>query len=676
MRFIFLLLLLFCLPAHTDELYALDPVVVTDSQSRRLLQDSPSYVQVLSKAMLENAQATNLEEALRLFPGVQLRDIHGKTGKGVYVQGLDSNRVLILLDGLPLSSTTGSTVDTSQFGTVDIERIEMIKGASSALYGSAAMGAVINIISKQPSKNSVTLGIKGTEYGKHQVNSGMLGDYRLYGKGLYRLLGGRVAVDVDHRQSQGYDLDPSTYSTSSPSGHKSNASALFALPISADNPADEAFIKLARYGEDVSYNMLKKGGHKGVKDELLKRNRLALGAHKTFSKHQLKLAYMHETQQDNSDQLHINTSLIAGNLWRESNYSQQKGSLSWLYLPQEFAQGRAEFLLGVEYFSERLQQEKTETKLSNSGLPADARVTALANGSYKVSVDEIKNAKHQRYELYSQMILPFLDSWQFTLGARWQHDEKFGAHSSPKLNLLWSHAWGKHQFQWRSSYALGYRVPDLKSRYFIFDHSINGYKVIGNADLKPETSHNLQASWHYVYAQDFALDLSVFRNQLQDLISATPSGKTEQAGRVVIYTYGNIARARTQGYEISSQWLQLSWLKQGLSYSYLQAKDLATNEPLLLRSTHQVKLNWDILFSPTLSLNVNAQIEDKLLVQKNQYSPRLSQWHANFKYRPTDYLKLYSGVNNLFNEVRDLRNPYDRRAIKNRHIYAGLEFHF
>lgn len=676
MRFIFLLLLLFCLPAHTDELYALDPVVVTDSQSRRLLQDSPGYVQIVSKSMLENAQATNLEEALRLLPGVQLRDIHGKTGKGVYVQGLDSNRVLILLDGLPLSSTTGSTIDTSQFGTVDIERIEMIKGASSALYGSAAMGAVINIISKQPSKNSVTLGIKGTEYGKHQVNSGMLGDYRLYGKGLYRLLGGRVAVDVDHRQSQGYDLDPSTYSTSSPSGHKSNASALFALPISIDNPADEAFIKLARYGEDVSYNMLKKGGHKGVKQEVLTRHRLALGANKSLSKHRFKFDYMYEAQQDNSDQLHIDTSLLAGNLWRKANYNQQKSALSWGYIPQEFAQGRAEFLLGVEYFAEHLQQEKTETKLSNSGLPADAKVTALANGSYKVVVDEIKGAKHQRYELYSQMILPLLDSWQFTLGGRWQYDAKFGAHSSPKLNLLWSHAWGKHQFQWRSSYALGYRVPDLKSRYFIFDHSINGYKVIGNADLKPETSHNLQASWHYVYAQDFALDLSVFRNQLQDLISATPSGKTEQSGRVVIYTYGNIARARTQGYEISSQWLQLSWLKQGLSYSYLQAKDLATNEPLLLRSTHQIKLNWDVLFSPTLSLNLNAQIEDKLLVQKNQYSPTLSAWHANFKYRPTDYLKLYSGVNNLFNEVRELRNPYDRRAIKKRHIYAGLEFHF
>lgn len=660
--------------------YELDPVIVTDSQSPRLLSESPSAVEVVSKDMIENINASNLEEALRILPGLQLRDIHGKSGKGVYVQGLNSNRVLILIDGLPISSTTGSTVDTSQLGVVDIERIEFIKGASSALYGSAAMGAVVNVITRKQSKNSIKLGFKGSDFGKYQVEQGVLSEYRAYAQGVHSFFNGRMSISVDHRQSQGYDLTPESYSTSLPSGYKNNASVLFALPITDDNPSDEVFIKLDAYRENISRRILKKGDHKGRKQEQLNRNRLDFGANKTLNKHRLRFNYMHESQKDNSDQLHENPDLIAGNLWRESHYHQNKASLSWLYQPEEFAHAKAEFLIGAEFFNENLDQFKTETKLSNSGAPAAADITPLANGGYKIRVNEVNDAELKRYEIYSQAILPLSQQFQLTPGVRWQHDEKFGSHTSPKLNLLWSAASGEHRFQWRASYGLGYRVPDLKNRYFIFDHSINGYKVLGNENLKPEISHNKQLSAHYSYADDFSLNISLFHNRLHNLIEAQYSGKTEQSGKVAIYTYANTANAMSRGYEISSQWLSLSWLKQQISYSYLEAINLKNHTPLVLRSTHQFKLNWDIQLSTALSANINTQIESRLLtrIQNNQrhYSPTISQWYASLKYRPLDNLKLYTGIDNLFDQVRDVKNQDDRRNIKHRHVYAGIEVIF
>ena len=117
-----------------------DTVVVTGTRTERLLRESPVYTEVITSEQIEKRHARDLKEALQYLPGIQLREIHGKSGYEVWIQGLNADRVLVLIDGLPVSPTTGSSVDVTQLSLLDVARVEVVKGATSAQYGSAAMG--------------------------------------------------------------------------------------------------------------------------------------------------------------------------------------------------------------------------------------------------------------------------------------------------------------------------------------------------------------------------------------------------------------------------------------------------------------------------------------------------------------------------------------------------------
>jgi outer membrane receptor for ferrienterochelin and colicins len=103
--------------------------VVSTTKTERSLADVPVRTEVVSAKQVERTHAKDLNEALKYVPGLQLRPIHGKSGYGIWLQGLDANRVLVLVDGHPVSASTGSAVDTTQVAVTDIERIEIIKGA-------------------------------------------------------------------------------------------------------------------------------------------------------------------------------------------------------------------------------------------------------------------------------------------------------------------------------------------------------------------------------------------------------------------------------------------------------------------------------------------------------------------------------------------------------------------
>ena len=101
-----------------------DTVVVTGTRTERLLRESPVYTEVITSEQIEKRHARDLKEALQYLPGIQLREIHGKSGYEVWIQGLNADRVLVLIDGLPVSPTTGSSVDVTQLSLLDVARVE------------------------------------------------------------------------------------------------------------------------------------------------------------------------------------------------------------------------------------------------------------------------------------------------------------------------------------------------------------------------------------------------------------------------------------------------------------------------------------------------------------------------------------------------------------------------
>jgi len=663
--------------------FNLDALVVTASRTARPLADTPVRTQILDQAVIQRLHSRDLRDALRLMPGVQLREIHGKTGDEVYLQGFNGDRVLILVDGLPVSATTGSAVDTSQLATLDIEHIEIITGASSALYGSAAMGGVINIITRQPeSGRHARLAADAGSYGDRQLNSdGMAaGETHLMASGGVDWLGWDWSAGADRRHSGGYDLNKSTYPSDGHRGDKTN------LSLGASRRWQQGDIRLQaeRYIEDVDTRRLTNAGAEGSKPEVLSRDRFSLQNSLYSGYGNWSLAYLYEQQHDSSDQLNTDDSVRAGNLWRDTDYHQQKASLQWhdgFYTP---GSGVTEITSGLEWFQESMEQTKDEITLTDEGVADDATVTELDDGSFYIATTEVPYEQRHSLEWFTQAIIPLGQSFELSPGFRWQDDSDFGGYFAPVINSRLSWNTGNFHLQWRNSVAAGYRVPNLKERYYIFDHSINGYKVLGNSDLDPEKSRSLQTSLSITDGHGIHLEISLFNNRVRDLIEAAATGDSEQGGTVDIYQYTNYANTLMRGYEIALQQQLTQSVSQRLSYSYLDARDLDNDTALINRARHHLKGLWLWDAGSRWQLTLSGEYQGGYLTSAEESGSStdsgetagFQRWDIKASYALSAATSLYGGMENMFDIVRDPADSNDRRPVYGRYVYAGFLYQF
>lgn len=125
-------------------------IVVTGSRGERRLKDSTVATEVISRKKIEASGARNAAEVLETQLGIDVVPFFG--GSRVRMLGLDSQYVLILIDGERIAGRLNNAVDLSRFKVQNLERIEIVKGASSALYGADAIGGVINLITREADK--------------------------------------------------------------------------------------------------------------------------------------------------------------------------------------------------------------------------------------------------------------------------------------------------------------------------------------------------------------------------------------------------------------------------------------------------------------------------------------------------------------------------------------------
>ena len=133
----------------TAKTEALSEVIVTATRTVRQLSSLPLPVQLVSKKEIQSVNSLRLSDILNEQTGlITVPDFGG--GEGIQLQGLDSQYTLILVDGVPLVGRSAGTLDISRITVGNIKQIEIVKGASSSLYGSEALGGVINIITENP----------------------------------------------------------------------------------------------------------------------------------------------------------------------------------------------------------------------------------------------------------------------------------------------------------------------------------------------------------------------------------------------------------------------------------------------------------------------------------------------------------------------------------------------
>lgn len=629
---------------------SLEPIVVTGTRTERPSADSPVRVEVVDREEIDRTHARTLKEALENVPGLQLRPIHGKAGYEASLQGLSGEQVLVLVDGLPMTATTGSTVDLSQLALADVERIEVVKGAMSAQYGSAAMGGVINVITRD-----IAPGLAGSavldagSYGAQNPSDDAFAPGNRHGR--FRVQGGsrewRLRLAGDIRDSDGVDPEPATWS------QPGDAVQRRQLDLRGEwrpRAGSTLYLGAGSFRERaVSRFVQSLPGREVEQQKREDAQRLRLGAGGEWSAEngfRLRLDAVDETLDDETRKHAAGSSF--------DDRDAELGLRHVTAIADLPALGGHLLQLGATW------QEASLAQSIDGGSELDTAGTVVRDSR----------------EVFLQDDIFIGDDWELLLGLRHQDDSDFGGHAAPKVSLrgrvLEAGGW---KGVLRAGWAEGYRVPNLKERRYRFDHSSLGYVVIGNPDLQPETSRSWQLGGRFGHGPGTWLDINLFDNRLRDLIQVDTADAPVVDG-VQQFTYENVARARTRGAEIAARWQASDALALSSGYTRMRTRDEETGSALTRRPDHQARLgvDWQVTGRVAVSARGRYQSDELVATADGARSPSWQVLDLKINLDWSRSTRWFLGVDNVFNTQRDFADPNDFGPINGRFVYAGLRY--
>ncbi|MCH8499874.1 MAG: TonB-dependent receptor [Marinobacter sp.] len=640
------------------ELSYLETLVITGTREERRVTDTPIRTEVVSREELEKTHARDLREALENVPGLQLREVHGKSGYEVWLQGVSADRVLILVDGLPVIATTGSSVDVTQLSLLDVERVEVVKGATSAQYGSAAIGGVINVITRPVARGrGAALSLSG---GSHlsQNPTGEAWDISQFnGHGSASAGGERVRwrVSGSHMHTDGTSPEPSSWERPGDEVTRSELSQqLEWLPTDAlrliaragwYEESGESRYVFRRPG--LSVNQYK------LEDVTRLRGSLS-GRYTPVGARHWHFDLLHEQLQNNTDK--FSPTGVFDQRRAELGYSQAA-------LRAEQSVGdRHRLMLGADYRRETLEQTK--------------------DGVSELNADSVWRDSRELWFQDTWMPGGYWHFMEWVAGGRAQWDSDFGFHFAPSVSLRMDMLKSDQlDIYSRLSWGQGYRVPNLKERRFEFDHSQLGYVVQGSPELEPERSNSYQAGLGLTLGRHAWAEANLFLNRINDLIQTDldPAATAARNDGVQVYRFQNIDRAETRGLEASlGTRLAAGWQLMA-AYTLTEARDRQTHEPLTRRPRHQVRLGLDgEMGVPGFSWSLRARQQSSELVstESGARSPGYTAIDLKLNQDINRQLRLYGGVNNLTHQQRDFSDANDFGPVAGRFIYAGVRLLF
>lgn len=620
-------------------------IVVTGTRTAKLLSNSPVLVDVIEGETIAKISHGTLAQALNYIPGVVVKR-SVKDGYNVQIQGFDGDHVLVLIDGQAIISPTGSSADLDQIPASNIAQIEVIRGAASVMYGSSAMGGVINIITNKSDESLARIDYDISRYQGHTIENSDV-NHTLKLNVVESFSGWRTQLNALVIDNQGYDYDSNTVSQDAAS-------------------VDKKFIKLSvskaykNIATNFKYQWL---DDKKLKDQSKIPGQNQVIFYKTDStQQQIDIGLKNSKKSQSPWQLntrYINHQEISGQSVspRDINIT-----LAEINGQKVFQFNNVELVTGGVIHLDRINQRKLlkgNSELDNSRSNVEA--FAQANWIQK--------------------------SYQLLAGIRGQNDSDFGWHNALRLSSMKNFTVGSGKLQWRAGIGQSYRVPNLKERFYIFDHSALGYMVLGNKQLKPETAESINTSLTvntplFDNAADLRSEISVHYSQTDDLIDTIIDAEKSKKSGLSIYEYLNINKAKIHGFDISSELKFNQWQMQ-LNYSYLTSKD-EKNKRLLSRPRHQVKFNinydidvYDIELIAYAVYQADEAVPDNYQgTENNEYTT----FNAVLNQAITKNFSWRISVDNIFDEHKSSsassKKLFDTRPISSRTISAGISYQF
>ena len=538
-------------PGAADLVLALDAValplgqvVVSAARREQRLADAVVTTEVVTRAEIARTGASDLASVLLEQTGTQLQG-GMPAGAGAVLQGLGDERVLVLLDGRPVAGRIAGVFDLSRIPTAVIERVEVIKGPQATLYGTDAMGGVINIVTRTPGVGSD--GVWGPIAGATATVTAGSQARRDGGAGLTLARGALAGtVDVGRRT---IDLTPGRGATDGALAARTDGAAKLRWAPDSLRSVEASVLALderQRWRSGALYTFSDNRQWSGRLTGAWRRGRQRL------------VPTLYASTFDHRSRGSVATRPIAGDTGQRD--LQRVSQADVQYTGQFGAAGAHVVDAGAQ-----LRRDETEAARVPGGLRA---VTTV--------------------EPYVQAELAATPALSLAPGVRLSRSAQWGTAVTPRLAAryvvpLGAGAGGRLTL--RASAGTGFRAPGFKELFMFFQNQAAGYAVLGNPDLRPERSRNVTGGAEWAADRAY-LRGQLFWNGFRNFIETRP---IQGAGEAPLYRYANVSTGSTRGVEAEVGGV-LGRVRLESGYAALATRDNATGRPLLGRPTHSGRL--------------------------------------------------------------------------------------
>ena len=664
---------------------SLQEVVVTGTGTQHLLKNAPVQTEVITSRMLKDYGGKSLEDILA---GLTASFAFNEDDMGSQMQlnGLGNDYILVLIDGKRIHGDVGGQNDLSLIDPQNIEKIEIVKGASSALYGSDAIAGVVNIITKKRNEGFL---IENTTRG------GSYGDLRQH-NGLGLAIGRLKSYTNFHLQhSDGWQN------------------------TSIEDPRQTEFLIEDSRNMTVNRHTNWQVSERLTYEPLKGLELYAEGS--TYWKRIYRPSGKYSADMKFYDMEYRNQSLAAGGIWKWNKTDQLTLDVNWdrhayyYYYTAEWAMGdgldqRGNFTTYYPYFrdDEVLQSDQRRTMAHLKGifsLPYNNRLSGglewrhdYLEAPMRVDGGVAKDNTAAAYvqDEFSHVFTPRLSA-NITAGLRLNHNEQFGFRLTPKVSGMLSIG---ENIRLRATWSQGFKTPTPKEQHYRYVKYMNAtYLYIGNEDLTPQTSNYYAVSGEWNW-QGLNVTVTGYLNNVDNMITlVTIPNSQAPAEYIVTYDprktrqYQNLESAKTKGIDVSVRYrLNRDWML-GASYSYLDtdAKKYDTTHDRLVDVTidgmahHKGSwfATWNHAFSQkyNMGLGLYGRMSSKRYYQidgdgKGYQIWRLSTNHE-FPVSKKWLFRVEAGIDNIFDYVdRTYHGLHLGTTTPGRTIYGTLTVRF
>nr|WP_277919237.1 TonB-dependent receptor [Salinivibrio sp. MA427] len=588
---------------HSEASTSSDTMVITATGYEQSTLSAPASISVINRSQIENRAYKDITDALQDVPGVVITS--GGSRQEISLRGMPSDYTAILVDGRKQS---GRETQVSGGGGYEqdwlpplntIERIEVVRGPMSTLYGSDAMGGVINIITRKDSAEwTGHLRAESMLQENNQSGDYYQGELSLSGPLVNDRLSGNLSTRYQERVE-----DDIAFANGGKTLENYRASLHFTA--TEDDTISVDYTHHDQTRENTA-------GKTRTRDSETNNNRQSIG------------------------------------IRHEASYSDISGS-SYLSMESVENEGRS---LEVENTRAKTQWSKgLDLHYVSVGTSFEREV--LDNGNY-----EFRNSQ---WSVFAEDEWYVTDNIALTLGLRYDNNEQFGSHLSPRFYAVWSPntAWAV-----KGGVSTGYRAPSLTEMEDEWvQESCNGRcDIYGNADLKPESSINTELGLYYEDLNALNANFTVFYNDFEDKIDRVNLDPNCTA-RACDATYANIENAITYGTEASVKKALTKSLDVTATYTYTRSEKRAgedKGQPLTQVPTHLVALNTDWAIQDDigswLRVSYRSEESDPISIDsRSQTAPSVTYVDFGTNWQLNRHFKLMAGIYNLL----DKQTTYD-----------------